>query len=122
MKLKASLHIFFQAFCLVLTLHFVALSVGGTDYLRLFSSKLKLTSVLSKCEDKQNSDASDNLPEPDSDDDDYKNLVLIFSLHVFEKYPFIQISTYHSSLSLFSAYSTKTLMGYSDVILQPPRV
>ncbi len=121
MNPKAHFHIFLQTICLVLTLHIVALSVGGNDYLRLFSSKIKLTNVISKVENEQDADTTDNLPELDNDDD-YPTLGIVLPLQVFEKYLLANISHLHSSISLFSDYSTKILLGFSDVILQPPKV
>ena len=99
----------------------MALSIGGGAYLHLFSSKGKIVSLMNKAENEKDSDTSDNLPEADNDDD-FQTLAVLVPLPVFEKSQLIQISTYHSSLSLFSEYSSKPLMGYSDVILQPPRV
>lgn len=99
----------------------MALSIGGGYYLHLFSSKCKIVSLINKAETENDSDTSDNLPEADNDDD-FQPLAVFVPFPIFEKSQLIQISTYHSSLSLFSEYSSKTLMGYSDVILQPPRV
>jgi protoporphyrinogen oxidase len=121
MKVKSNFHIFLQSLCLVLTLHFIALSIGGVYYLHLFLPKEKVVSLINKVETEKDSDASNKLPEPD-DDEDYQNVGILIPSAIFEKSPFIEISTYHSSLSLFSEYSSKTLMGFSDVIFQPPQV
>lgn len=124
MSFNSKLHIVFQTFCLVSTLHFVALSVGGIYYLRLFSSaKEKIISVQNKTETekKTDSDSSDDVPESENIND-YKVVCFIDNYSIFDKSLALSESVYHSALTLFSTYSSRVLRGYYAVIIKPPRV
>jgi len=123
MDTKSKLHIAFQTFCLVLSLHFVALNVGGIYYLKLFLPKEKVVSLLNKAETekKADTDASDDVPESD-DINDYKVICVVESLSIFLNNITLSDDAYSSALTLFSAYSSRTLRGHYDVIIQPPQV
>ncbi|MBB6003100.1 hypothetical protein [Arcicella rosea] len=123
MRAKSKFYITFQIFCLVSTLHFVALSVGGIHYLSFFLPKEKIVSVQNKTETekKTSSNATDDVPESE-DIDAYKVVCILHNYSVFDKDITLSESFYHSALTLFSSYSSRILRGHFDVIIQPPRV
>lgn len=123
MRAKSKFYITFKIFCLVSTLHFVALSVGGIHYLSFFLPKEKIVSVENKTETekKTSSNATDDIPESE-DIDAYKVVCILHNYSVIDKDITLSESFYHSALTLFSSYSSRILRGHFDVIIQPPRV
>ncbi len=123
MTTRSKLHIAFQIFCLVSTLHFIALSVGGIHYLSFFLPKEKIVNIQNKAETEKKSDsnATDDIPESE-DIDAYKVVCILHNYSVFDKDITLSESIYHSALTLFSSYSSRILRGHFDVIIQPPRV
>ncbi len=122
MTTRSKLHIAFQIFCLVSTLHFIALSVGGIHYLSFFLPKEKIVSIQNKAETEKKSDSNSTDDIPESEDiDAYKVVCILHSYSVFDKDITLSESIYHSALTLFSSYSSRILLGHFDVIIKPPR-
>ncbi|MDR6562548.1 MULTISPECIES: hypothetical protein [unclassified Arcicella] len=123
MNTKTKLHIVFQTFCLALALHFVALNVGGIYYLKFFLPKEKVVNLLNKAETekKTDTDSSDDVPESD-DINDYNVICVVESLSLFLNNLTLNDDAYYYTLALFSSYSSRTLRGHFDVIIQPPQV
>lgn len=123
MNTRSKLYIAFRIFCLVSTLHFIGLSVGGIHYLSFFLSKEKIVSIQNKAETEKKSDSNPTDDIPESEDiDAYKVVCILHSYSVFDKDITSIESIYHSALTLFSPYSSRILRGHFDVIIQPPRV